>query len=93
MTTTIQTNNLIGTGVQFTFAATGDSFTIVQGVTVGSTTTIAISFGGFSNLLLDIGGTLVSRQFPLLAATPVSTSVLPGAIIAYRQIQEIRPSC
>ncbi len=62
MTTTIQTTNLIGTGVQFTFAATGDSFTIVQGVTVGSTTAIAISFGGFSNLLLDIGGTLVSTS-------------------------------
>jgi hypothetical protein len=42
MVTTIQTTNLVGAGIQFTFALAGDALVIVQGVTVGSTTGSAI---------------------------------------------------
>jgi len=74
MTTTIQATNLIGTGVQFTFAAAGDSFAIVQGVTVGSTTGTAIIFGLSANLSLDIGGTLISTSLSSLS-TNISITI------------------
>jgi RTX calcium-binding nonapeptide repeat (4 copies) len=75
MTVTIQSVNATGAGIQFTFAAAGDSYIILPGVTVASTTASAINFAGFSSLAFDIGGTLVSRG---LTASGAATNINIG---------------
>ncbi len=62
MTTSFITTNTIGAGIQFTFAASGNSLVVLQNVTLGSTNGAAISPAGFSDLEISVLGTMVGSS-------------------------------
>jgi hypothetical protein len=66
MTTTIFSTDIIGNGIQFTYAAANDEAIILEGVTVGSNTTAAISVGGFQDTGLTVLGTVVNTTQMML---------------------------
>jgi Ca2+-binding RTX toxin-like protein len=60
MTMYLVTSNSVGPGLQFSFVASGDSVTILPGVTVGSTFSSAISFNSYDDTRVSVLGTLMS---------------------------------
>ncbi len=60
MAITYQTTDSIGAGVQFTFAAAGDEYVVLSGVTVASTNNYAI-YGTQGSQSLRVDGTVMSN--------------------------------
>jgi Ca2+-binding RTX toxin-like protein len=60
MTLTILTNHLVGAGVQFTYAASGDELFVAQGVVLASTTGNPLAGINNADVSLTLAGTMVS---------------------------------
>ncbi len=61
MAITYQTTDLIGAGIQFTFAAAGDEYLVLSGVTVASTNSTTI-YGTQGSQSLRVDGTVMSSD-------------------------------
>lgn len=59
MTTTFQSTDLFGSDILFSYAATGDSYYVLDGVTVASTGVFEPISGFYSDLTLSIDGTVI----------------------------------
>ncbi len=81
MTTTFQTTNSIGAGVRFLYAADDDSYFVLQGVTVASTDSNAIS-SLFEDNVLQVDGSVYSsfRAINMLGDRAVVTIGETGII-------------
>lgn len=84
MTITAISTNTIGTGVQHTFAATGDSLIILSGATLGSTDNVAI-ISTFADVEVTVLGTLFSATQVNLTAGSSFTIATGGNFTSYNQ--------
>ena len=82
MANTYITTNTINAGAGFTFAATGDALVVLPNVTLGSTSGVAIAFGGLTDLEVTVLGTVVGPISMVMGANSGFTVGLGGTVVS-----------
>ena len=86
MTNTFITTNTINVGAGFTFAASGDALVVLPGVTLGSTTGVAVANGGFTDLEVTILGTLTGPGMLVMPVDSGFTIGLGGTMVSQQAV-------